>query len=94
MKAELLFDKKEILPDGGIVQMCIWRVPNPVPGSAHPYKYRLYYGRAGERIVGYDNERGKGDHCHLDGLEYPYRFVTVDRLVDDFLAEVFKRVNI
>lgn len=75
------------------MQMCIWQVPQPVAGSAHPYKYRLYYGKAGERIVGYDNERGKGDHCHLDGKEYCYNFLSVDKLIDDFLAEVFKRTS-
>lgn len=93
MKANLLFEKKEFLPDGGIVQMCVWRVPQPVFGSSHFYKYRLFYGRNGRRIVGYDNERGKGDHCHLDGKEYPYSFSSVDQLVDDFLVEVFKRIR-
>ena len=92
MKAELLFQEKEVLPNGGIVQMSIWRVSSPVIGSVHPYKYRLYYGKSGERIVGYDNERGKGDHCHLDGKECPYAFTSVDRLIDDFLADVVKRV--
>jgi len=23
-------------------------------------------------LVGYDNERGKGDHKHINGTEYPY----------------------
>jgi len=36
---------------------------------------------------------GKGDHCHLDGMEQAYEFTTVDRLMDDFLNEVFKRVT-
>jgi uncharacterized protein with HEPN domain len=38
----------------------IWRVPTPVKGSTHHYKYRLFYGHPGKRIVGYDNERLKG----------------------------------
>lgn len=92
MKAVLLFEKKQLLPGGAVLQMCIWRVPEAVPGSTHPFKYRLFYGKNGIRIVGYDNERGKGDHCHLDGKEYPYVFSNVDRLIDDFLTEVFKRV--
>ena len=71
--------------------MAIWQVPRPVAGCAHPYKYRLFYGRDGVRIVGYDNERGKGDHCHRGGQERPYRFTTVEALVADFLAEVRKR---
>ena len=32
-----------------------------------------------KRIVGFDNERGKGDHCHLDGQESNMndRFLTI-----------------
>ena len=41
--------------------------------------------------MGFDNERGKGDHCHLDGVETVYAFTTVETLVRDFLAEVEKR---
>jgi len=48
----------------------------------------LFYGRDGERVVGYDNERGKGDHRHVRGHEYHYRFVTVEKLMVDFFAEV------
>jgi Family of unknown function (DUF6516) len=51
-------------------------------------KYRLFYGRPGERFVGYDNERGKGDHRHIEGRELRYRFVSVERLIADFLADV------
>lgn len=74
-----------------MIEMVIWQVPHPVVGCAHPYKYRLFYGRNGARIVGYDNERGKGDHHHRDGREQPYRFTTVETMVEDFLAEVRKR---
>jgi predicted transcriptional regulator len=30
--------------------------------------------------VGFDNERGKGDHCHMDGKELPYKFTSVGQL--------------
>ena len=88
MKAERLFYDKAVYPDGFIVEMVIWRVAIPVQPSTHGLKYRLFYGREGERVVGYDNERGKGDHRHVRGREYRYRFVTVEKLVTDFLAEV------
>lgn len=68
--------------------MTIWQVPKPVVGSAHPFKYSLFYGYPGQRIVGYDNERGKGDHRHLGDTEEPYRFSTVEDLMADFLADV------
>ena len=41
-----------------------------------------------ERVVGFDNERGKGDHKHFGDQEEPYTFVDVDRLIDDFIQEV------
>ena len=88
MKAARLFYDKAVLPDGAIVEMVIWRVPEPVPPTTHGLKCRLFYGRDGERIVGYDNERGKGDHRHVRGHEYRYRFMSMDRLVNDFLADV------
>jgi|ERR1700677_314938 hypothetical protein len=91
MKAVLLLRSKEVLADGSILEMVLWRLPQPVAGSRHLYKYRLYYGRGGVRIVGYDNERPKGDHRHLDGKESPYLFTSVDQLVSDFLAEVRAR---
>jgi hypothetical protein len=77
----------------GIIEITIWRVPEPVPPAGHDFKYRLVYVKNGQRVVGFDNERGKGDHCHLDGREFPYTFVSLDRLVDDFLAAVEERRN-
>jgi hypothetical protein len=54
----------------------------------HGLKYRLVYVRNGQRVVGYDNERGKGDHRHLAGTEEPYFFVSVRALLKDFWADV------
>ena len=89
MRAELLKRIRKEFDDGTVLEMVAWRVPEPVLGSRHPYKYRLFYGRAGKRIV----ERPKGDHRHIDGREMPYAFSTVERLVDDFLADVAARRN-
>lgn len=88
MKAIRAFYDRAEYPDGAIVEMTIWRLPEPVPGSSHPVKYRLFYGYAGQRIVGYDNERGKGDHRHVRGRQRPYRFSTVEQLIADFLSDV------
>jgi hypothetical protein len=51
-------------------------------------KYSLFYGRAGVREVGYDNERGKGDHRHFQGVETVYVFNTVEQLMVDFWSDV------
>jgi hypothetical protein len=86
--ADLIFARKIVDPDGTIVQIRVWRVPEPVRGSTHPFKYYLFYGRPGRRIVGYDNEAGKGDHRHYGDREEPYRFRGVRQLRADFLADV------
>ena len=88
MNAELLQRDRFVFDDGAVVEMVIWRVPNPIPGSAHQFKYRLYYGRAGKRLISYDNERAKGDHRHLGRREETFAFTTVDILIRDFLADV------
>ena len=90
MSAVLLHRERLDLDDGSVVEMVLWFVPEPVAGSCHPYKYRLYFGRGGVRLVGYDNERGKGDHRHRFGIEEPYRFTTVEQLMSDFLEDVAK----
>jgi hypothetical protein len=73
---------------GGIIEIVIWSVPRPVPPSEHGFKYRLVFVRDGRRVVGYDNERGKGDHRHLDDTEKPYRFKDVTTLLEDFMRDV------
>lgn len=72
----------------GVVEMVVWRVPQPVPPSEHGFKYRPVYVVDGQRQVGYDNERGKGDHRHMGDRELPYRFVDVPRLLVAFMADV------
>ena len=88
MKAELITRFKSVAEDGGVTELVVWRVPQPVPPSGHGYKYRAVYVVDGVRVIGFDNERGKGDHCHLHGQELPYNFTTVDALVEDFIAAV------
>jgi hypothetical protein len=59
-----------------------------VPPSRHRLKYSLFYGRPGERVVGYDNERGKGDHRHYGDREQRYAFTSIEKLLADFKADV------
>ncbi|MDR3435564.1 DUF6516 family protein [Telmatospirillum sp.] len=88
MKAENLFYRRYVFDDDAIVEMTVWRVPEPVPPTTHGFKYSLFYGRRGVRLCGYDNERGKGDHKHTGELEVAYSFTTVQQLIADFLADV------
>ena len=88
MRADLLQRGRFDFDDGTFVEMVIWRVPRPVEGSGHGYKYRLCYGRPGTRIVAYDNERSKGDHRHMEGQMELYAFKDVETLVRDFFKDV------
>lgn len=58
MKATELFQTKE-QHGNGFIEIVIWRVPQPVPPSEHPYKYRLVYVVDGTRVVGYDPWQGR-----------------------------------
>lgn len=91
MAARLITRFKNVNPDGSILELVVWKVPAPVPPTEHGFKYRAVYVAKGVRIVGFDNERGKVDHCHMDGKELPYDFTTVEQLVEDFIAAVAAR---
>ena len=41
MKAGLLIDRREPISESAFVELVLWRVPQPVRGSTHVYKYRL-----------------------------------------------------
>ena len=77
----------------GIVEIAIWRVPVPVAPSLHGFKYRLVYVVDSVRVVGYDNERGKGDHRHFGAVELPYQFVNLTTLLVDFWQDVEKKAG-
>ena len=72
---------------GNTVEMKIWQVPVSEE-KPHGYKYSLVYIIEGERVIGYDNAEGKGDHRHFKGKESTYPFRGLRRLVRDFEADV------
>lgn len=66
----------------------VWKVLEPVPPSEHRFKYSLFYGRPDQRVVLYDNERGKSDYRHYGEYEEAYVFKDVETLRSDFLIDV------
>lgn len=88
MEARLLARSKEIRDDGAIVEVVIWKLPEPLAPCPHRFKYRLFFGFPGREIVRYDNERGKGDHRHIAGAEVEYAFVSIEKLLDDFEQDI------
>lgn len=87
MKAELLMRERRVL-EVGFIEVIVWGLPEPLSGSTHSVKYRLAYVVEGECVLRYDNESGKGDHRHMGDKETTYVFISVDQLLDDFLADV------
>lgn len=90
MSEATLILKSKMAHAGGVVEMVVWALPKPVPPSSHAFKYRLVFARDGRRVLGYDNERGKGDHKHLGDSQTAYRFKDIDTLIADFVADVEK----
>lgn len=87
--AQPVLSYRRDLSNGDMIQVVVWLLSEPLPGSPHPYKYRLHYQKNDvSDYIRYDNERGKGDHRHIGGTEEPYRFESVKKLVQDFYAAV------
>jgi len=87
MKAKLVYHVKEYHEDGSIQEIKIWKVPTSKE-KPHSLKYSFAYIIEGERVVGYDNAEGKGDHRHIQGREYPYEFQGLDKLWNDFQIDI------
>ena len=83
-----IFYRKRTYDDGALAEMKLWLVPDAVRGSKHFFKYSLFYGHLGVRLIGYDNEAGKGDHRHYEDREETYSFTTPERMIADFLPDV------
>ncbi len=71
-----------------IRQRVAWRLPSPVKGSRHAFKYRLAMIVNGHCVLRYDNEHGKGDHKHVGATDVPYVFTTPETLLADSWNDV------
>lgn len=88
-KATLILNDRLITASGMIVARRIHRLPQPDATRPHGYVYQLHCGTsAGQTLVRYDNETGKGDHIHRGDQEFPYTFTTLERLLVDFETEI------
>ncbi|HUW52997.1 MAG TPA: DUF6516 family protein [Rhodanobacter sp.] len=88
MKARLLLRERQSLTETAFIEVVIWRVPKPVSGSGHDYKYSMALIAEGACVLRYDNEAGKGDHKHAAGREVAYRFTSLATLQTDFWNDV------
>lgn len=91
MKAELLLEERVVVGEDAFVELVVWHLPQPARGSGHDYKYRLALVESGICTLRYDNEAGKGDHRHIGTREEKYTFISPEKLLDDFWADVDAR---
>ena len=87
MKAKLIRHTKIKEDSGNIIEIKLWQVPASAY-KPHGYKYSFVYIVKGERVIGYDNAEGKGDHKHNGKSTELYKFKTIRRLVDDFMKDI------
>ena len=88
MGAELIARDRFPIDDHSFVDIVIWRVPQPVRGCSHFFKYRLAYIESDRCVVRFDNETGKGDHKHIGRRESKIEFKSIEQLYDAFYEEV------
>jgi hypothetical protein len=88
MDASLLLNERHTISETAFVELVVWRLPVPLSGSCHSFKYRLALAVNGSCVLRYDNESGKGDHKHVGQDENPYSFTTPRALLDDFWNDV------
>lgn len=88
MKATLVIERRIVFGDRDFAEAVIWKVPDSVPPTKHGFKYRLVYIVDGHRVIGFDNERGRGDHRHNGEKVFEYQFLGIDRLMEDFAIAI------
>lgn len=88
MNAKLMLNERHIVSEDTFAEMVVWRLPSPLSGSHHIFKYRLALILDGSCVLRYDNESGKGDHKHMGEQELQYFVTTPKALLDDFWNDV------
>ena len=77
------------LLDGSFIDRSIEHI-TPDQWRPHGVRYRFAWVQGDQCRVLFDNHHGKGDHLHVDDVEKPYRFSTIEKLFDDFRSEIRK----
>ena len=90
MDAKLILSERHVLSENAFVEMVVWYLSSPIPGSRHGFKYRLALVVDRHCVLCYYNEAGKGDHKHTEKDEIPYVFTTPKALLEDFWNDVGK----
>ena len=88
-RGTLVLRERRTDEQGNLRELVIWKV-EPNPRQPDGVRYRLALILRGQTVpaVLYDNHHPKGHHRHLQGIEEPYEFVDLERLIADFMADV------
>ena len=89
---EKLIHNKYIISKREIVEVKVWRVEKSQE-FPEGLKYSFAYIKDGKRVLGYDNERGKGHHKHYKGKEEKIEFKDIYTLQEKFEKEVEKLIK-
>ena len=87
MRAIKKYDKYLKYSKGNIKQVKVWEFPK-TKKQPEGIKYHFAYIHNGKRVLGYDNEIGKGHHKHLFGKETKIIFKGIKELYNQFIKEV------
>jgi hypothetical protein len=71
MKARLIEKSRTVISDTSFFEVVLWHLPSPVPGSTHPFKYRLALIVNGDCVLRYNR------------LESNFETVDLPRAVDE-----------
>jgi Family of unknown function (DUF6516) len=90
VKAVVLIRTRIVYSTAAFAELVLWQLPKPLAGCTHRFKYRLAYVVGGTCVLRYDNEAGKGDHCHYGGKERAYAFSDSENLISDFQSDIVR----
>lgn len=76
------FARRKLL-DGSFIDFSIDKI-KPDEWRPHGYRYRLAWIWDDECLVLFDNHHGKSDHFHIGEFEFPYEFISINQLIEDF----------
>lgn len=83
MPARLVVHEKWVTNEGDLVEIKVWDVER---SESFPdgVKYSMVFVHGDERVLCYDNERGKGHHEHRFGRERPFEYKGLEHLLGKF----------
>lgn len=64
--------------------------PNPIDSPTRRYRLAYIRTKGGPPAVLYDNHHPKGHHKHIGIHQFPYYYISMEKLIEDFQKDVQK----